>query len=81
MQKKLKAKDWSLVYQHVRPRLQHEGKKKLRKPTAILINDTKKSWDDVWREIRRNDALFQRPHRGLCKRSLQRPLPSPADTS
>lgn len=64
MQKKLKSRDWSLVYQHVRPRLQHEGKKKLRKPTAILINDTEKPWDDVWKEIRRNRALSQRPHRG-----------------
>lgn len=64
MQKKLKARDWSLVYQHVRPRLQHEGKKLLRKPTAILINDTMKPWDDCWREFRRNKALNQRPHEG-----------------
>ncbi|KAI7781017.1 hypothetical protein LA080_015360 [Diaporthe eres] len=61
MQKKLKARDWSLVYQHVRPRLQSVGKKKLRVPTSILINDTKKPWDDVWKEIRRNCVLSHGP--------------------
>ncbi|KAH8756598.1 ankyrin repeat-containing domain protein [Diaporthe sp. PMI_573] len=65
MRKHLRAKDWSLVYQHVRPRLQHEGGKKLRKPTAVLINGTKKPWEDVWKEFRRNRALSQGPHRGL----------------
>lgn len=64
MKKKLKARDWSLVYQHVRPRLQHEGKKKLRKPTVILINDTKKPWNDCWKEFRRNKSLSQWPHEG-----------------
>lgn len=72
MQKKLKARDWSLVYQHVRPRLQDEGKKKLRKPTTVLINNTKKPWDDVWKEIRRNRAVSLGPRRGLCKKSLQK---------
>lgn len=72
MKKKLKARDWSLVYQHIRPRLQLEGGKKLRKPTAVLINDTKKPWNEVWKEIRRNGALSQRPHRGSYKKSPQR---------
>lgn len=65
MQKKLKAKDWSLIYQHVRPRLQHDGKNRLRKPTVLLVNGTKKPWDDCWREIRRNRASSQRPRPGL----------------
>lgn len=69
MRKKLKARDWSLVYQHVRHRLQYEGQKQLRKPTSILINDTNKPWDEVWKEIRRNHALDQRPHRGWCKKA------------
>lgn len=79
MQKKLKARDWSLVYQHVRPRLQSVGKKKLRVPTAILINDTKKPWDDVWKEIRRNCVLSHGPQQGLCKIWFQRSIPSPTN--
>lgn len=69
MQKKLKAKDWPLVYQYIRPRLEHEGKNKLRKPTAILINGTKKPWSHVWKEFRRTRALSSGPRRGLCKDS------------
>lgn len=80
MQKKLKAKEWSLVYEHVRPRLQHEGKKKLRKPTKFLINGTQKHWNDVWKEIRRNYARNQGPRRGLCKNCLQNLVPSPPNT-
>lgn len=83
MRKKLKKGDWSAVYQHVRPRLQHEGRKKLRKPTAVLINGTKKPWDDVWKEIKRNNALSQRPRRGQCKTrtSSHKQVPLSANTS
>ncbi|KAL1872705.1 hypothetical protein Daus18300_004251 [Diaporthe australafricana] len=62
LQKKLKARDWSLIYQHVRPRLQQEGAKKLSTPTVILINGTKKPWVKCWKEMRRNSVLNQGPY-------------------
>lgn len=66
MQKKLKKSDWPVIYQHVRPRLEHERKKKFKKPTVLLINGTKKSWDKIWREFRRTHALDQGPRQGWC---------------
>lgn len=79
MRKKLKAREWSLVYQHVRPRLQYEGGKTFRIPTAILINGTKKSWDACWKEFRRNQVLGQGPHQGLCNEGLQKSVSLPAN--
>ncbi|KAG8161335.1 hypothetical protein KVR01_009599 [Diaporthe batatas] len=60
MQKKLKARDWASVYQHVRPRLQRDGKMKLLRPTVVLINGTEKPLVDCWKEFRRNKVLCQR---------------------
>ncbi|KAK2603113.1 hypothetical protein N8I77_009593 [Diaporthe amygdali] len=64
MKRNLKSSEWPLVYKHVRPRLQHERKKELRKPTTILINGTEKPWDKVWREFRRNRAFNLGPSQG-----------------
>lgn len=71
MKRRLRKSDWALVYQHIRPRLQDEGKNKLRKPTAVLINGTKKPWDECWKEFRRNHVMSQGSRRGWCRKSLQ----------
>lgn len=68
MQKNLKASDWAVVYQHVRPRLRQGGAKKLGKPTVILINGTKKPWDKCWKEMRRNRALNREFDQGLLNK-------------
>ncbi|KAG8162179.1 hypothetical protein KVR01_007944 [Diaporthe batatas] len=69
--KKLKAQDWSVIYQNICPRLKHHGKKEFQKPTVIHIHGTKRPWDKCWKEIRRNRALMQRHHEGPLP-----PLPS-----
>lgn len=77
MKRRLKKSDRALIYQDVRPRLQDEGKTKLRKPTAVLINGTKKPWDECCKEFRRNGVMSQ-GHRGLCRKPLQESICSVA---
>ena len=70
LQKNLKANDWSLVYEHVRPRLECDGRKKLRKPTVICVNGTKREWNQCWKEMRRNRNLHQNPYQGSQDNAL-----------
>lgn len=65
MKRRLKKRDWAVVYQHIRPRLQDDGKK-FRRPTAVLINGTEKPLDKCWKEFRRNAVMSQGPRRGWC---------------
>lgn len=70
MKRRLKKKDWAVVYQHIRPRLQGEGKK-FRRPTAVLINGTEKPLDKCWKEFRRNGVMGQGLRQGWCTKPLQ----------
>ncbi|TRX94221.1 hypothetical protein FHL15_004989 [Xylaria flabelliformis] len=45
--KKLKKKDWPVIYQHYRHR-QADGKQ-----TSMYLNDTSIPWEKAWKEIRR----------------------------
>lgn len=56
LRKKVKAKDWPLIYRHIRPRLERPKQKILKKKTIICLNDYEIPWDKVWKEIRRSGA-------------------------
>lgn len=50
LRKKLKKKDWPVIYDHVLARREHG------KETAIYLNDTQMPWGKAWKEIRRSGA-------------------------
>lgn len=61
LRKHAKSHDWPLIYQHIRPRLEHPRKKKLKKETIIRLNGAVIPWDKAWKEIRRSRALKHEP--------------------
>ncbi|ROW07168.1 hypothetical protein VPNG_07331 [Cytospora leucostoma] len=50
LRKKLKKKDWPIIYGHVLAR-REQGKE-----TAIYLNGTRLPWGKAWKEIRRSGA-------------------------
>lgn len=53
LRKKMKMKDWPIIYSHVRPRLEQK------KETAIYLNGTRMEWKRAWKEMRRNRTTSQ----------------------
>ncbi|KAK5625177.1 hypothetical protein RRF57_000893 [Xylaria bambusicola] len=66
LRKKLKKRDWPVVYQHYERR-QAEGKQ-----SHMYLNDTLIPWGKAWKEIRRNRARLELDHEQPALRPYQK---------
>lgn len=64
VRKKVKGSDWPTIYRHVLPRLERPGRKKVKRPTAIYLNNTAIPWEKAWKEVRRSGVLGRSPRQG-----------------